>query len=68
MKRYKSEIKESIHSAAKGLYKAGAINDEEMRHFDEACLAKSAAPVSRVPTQKPAVAARSGVPLYAQGK
>ena len=37
--RFKSDAFEAIHSAAGGLYRAGAIDKTTMRGFDESCLA-----------------------------
>jgi putative transcriptional regulator len=39
--KYENSHYEAIHSAAQGLYKVGAINAEEMREYDEACLSIS---------------------------
>lgn len=36
--KFKSDAFEAIHSAATGLYKAGSIDKETMREFDESCL------------------------------
>lgn len=36
--KYKSEAFESLHSAARGLYRVGAIDKATMRTFDIACL------------------------------
>jgi putative transcriptional regulator len=36
--RYKSDISEAIHSAAKGMYRVGGIDTATMRRFDESCL------------------------------
>jgi putative transcriptional regulator len=69
MKKYKSEMRKAMHQDAVSLYKAGAISDAEMRHFDEACLVKPAAPVPHTATQKPSgTAGRFGAPVYARGK
>jgi putative transcriptional regulator len=37
--KFKSDAFEAIHSAAQGLHRAGAIDKETMRDFDESCLA-----------------------------
>lgn len=37
--KFKSDAFEAIHSAAKGLHRAGAIDKATMRDFDESCLA-----------------------------
>jgi putative transcriptional regulator len=37
-RKYKSDAFEAIHNAAEGLFKAGGINKEMMRDFDESCL------------------------------
>jgi putative transcriptional regulator len=66
MKKYKSELRKAMHQDAVSLYKAGAMSDAEMRHFDEACLVQPTATIPR--TQKTAdTAARSGTPVYARG-
>jgi hypothetical protein len=54
-KRYKNPHGEAIRSAVSGLFKLGAINAEEMRDYDEACLAKPAAPIQYAVAQKVAV-------------
>ena len=36
--KFKSDIKEAIHSSASALYLAGVINKVTMRSFDESCL------------------------------
>jgi hypothetical protein len=66
MAKYKSEIRKVLHMEAVSMHKVGTINDEEMRHFDEACLVKPLVP--RVPAQKPPGFARSGAPVFASGK
>ena len=38
-KSYKSDIKAAIHETASGLYRAGLIDMQTMREFDESCLA-----------------------------
>ena len=37
-RKYKSDAFEAIHSAAAGMYRAGTIDKETMRGFDESCL------------------------------
>ncbi|MBB5061083.1 putative transcriptional regulator [Granulicella aggregans] len=37
-RKYKSDAFGAIHSAATGMYKAGSIDKETMRGFDESCL------------------------------
>ena len=37
--KFKSDAFEAIHSAARGLHRAGAIDKATMREFDESCLA-----------------------------
>ncbi len=37
--RYKSEAFEAVHGAVAGMYKAGTVDKETMRSFDESCLA-----------------------------
>jgi len=39
--RYKNDAFEAIHSSASALFEVGAIDEAEMRHFDDACLANS---------------------------
>ena len=36
--RYKSDAFEAIHGTVAGMYKAGTIDKETMRSFDESCL------------------------------
>ena len=36
--KFKSDAFEAIHSAAKGLHRAGTIDKATMREFDESCL------------------------------
>ena len=36
--KFKSEAFEAIHSAARGLHRAGTIDKATMRDFDESCL------------------------------
>ena len=67
-KKYKNTHCEAIHETVSGLHKIGLFTDEEMRHFDDTCLVKPAAPVPRVSTQKPQSRMRSGAPVYARGK
>ena len=38
LKKYKSDVKAAIHQTAVGLFDAGAIDKQTMRHFDESCL------------------------------
>jgi putative transcriptional regulator len=38
-RKYKSDAFEAIHSAAAGMYRAGTIDKETMRDFDESCIA-----------------------------
>ena len=37
--KYKSDVSEAIHSAVSGIHRAGSIDKETMRDFDESCLA-----------------------------
>ena len=37
-RKYKSDAFEAVHSAASGMYRAGTIDKETMRGFDESCL------------------------------
>jgi putative transcriptional regulator len=37
--KFKSDAFEAIHSAAKGLHRAGTIDKATMRGFDESCVA-----------------------------
>jgi DNA-binding transcriptional regulator YiaG len=66
MKKYKSEISKVLHQEAVEMLRVGGISNERMREYDEMCLVKP--PVSRVSTQKPLRATRSGEPVYAGGK
>jgi len=36
--KYKSEVSEAVHSTVAGMYRAGTIDKETMRGFDESCL------------------------------
>ena len=36
--KYKSDAFEAIHSSVTGMFRAGTIDKETMREFDEACL------------------------------
>ncbi len=36
--KYKSDAFEAIHSTVTGMYKAGTVDKETMRSFDESCL------------------------------
>lgn len=38
-RKFKSDAFEAIHSAVAGMHRAGTIDKETMRHFDETCLA-----------------------------
>jgi len=40
--RFKSDAFEAIHSAARGLHRAGTIDKATLRDFDETCLAAPA--------------------------
>ena len=68
MKKYQSEISKVVYQDAKAMHRVGIISDERMREYDEMCLVKPAASVTRNSTQKPTAAARSGTPVYARGK
>ena len=37
--KYKSDAFEAIHTTVAGMYKAGTVDRETMRSFDESCLA-----------------------------
>ena len=37
-RKYKSRALEAIHSAVEGMYRAGTIDKETLRSFDESCL------------------------------
>ncbi|MGI4828030.1 MAG: helix-turn-helix domain-containing protein [Janthinobacterium lividum] len=37
-RKYKSDAFEAVYSAATGMYRAGTIDKETMRGFDESCL------------------------------
>jgi putative transcriptional regulator len=39
-RKYKSEAFEAIHSVADGMHRAGTIDKETMRDFDDTCLAE----------------------------
>lgn len=38
-RKFKSDAFEAIHTAVAGMHRAGTVNKETMRHFDETCLA-----------------------------
>jgi len=40
MKKYQSEALMVIHQDAEGLHRLGIIDDDEMREYDEGCLAR----------------------------
>lgn len=40
--KFKSDAFEAVHSAARGLHRAGAIDKATMRGFDDSCLAAPA--------------------------
>ena len=44
--KIKSEAFESIHSSAEALLKIGAIDQVDMREFDETCMAEVPAEIS----------------------
>jgi putative transcriptional regulator len=66
-KKYKSGALEALHETVVGLHKIGLVTEDEMRRYDDGCLAKPAATVP-VSTQKPAAPARIVAPVYARGK
>lgn len=37
-RKYKSDAFEAIHSNVSGMFRAGTVDMETMRHFDDACL------------------------------
>jgi putative transcriptional regulator len=37
--KYKSELAEAIHSSVAGMYRAGTVDEQTMRSFDDSCLA-----------------------------
>ena len=37
-RKFKSDAFEAIHSAASGMYRAGTIDKETLRRFDDSCL------------------------------
>ena len=39
-KKYRSDIAESVHETAEGLYEVGLMDKRTMREFDELCLTK----------------------------
>jgi DNA-binding transcriptional regulator YiaG len=43
-KKYQSELLMVCHQEAEAMYKIGAIDDAEMREFDEGCLVHEPAP------------------------
>jgi putative transcriptional regulator len=42
--KYQSELLGAIHETAVGLHKIGVINSEEMREYDQDCLAQMPKP------------------------
>jgi hypothetical protein len=42
MKKYESELMKSLHEEAKYFHSKGIINADEMKEYDEGCLAESA--------------------------
>ncbi len=40
---YKSDVFEALHRSASALHKVGAMDEQTMRNFDVACIAKPAA-------------------------
>jgi len=42
--KYQSNLLGSIHETAESLYRIGAINEKEMREYDDDCLVKEAEP------------------------
>ena len=67
MAKYKSEIKKVLHQEAVSMHRIGGISDDRMREYDEMCLVKPAALVTRNSPQ-PSAAARPSAPVYARGK
>ena len=63
--KFKSDIKEAIHSSASALFRAGAINKVTMRSFDESCLA---IPDEFKPAQikKMRIASKMSQPVFAR--
>jgi DNA-binding transcriptional regulator YiaG len=51
--KYKNEALEALYATVSSLHKLGLISDEDMRRYDEGCLAKPAAAVTRLPAQNP---------------
>ena len=46
MRKTKSEILEAVHDTAKGLYKAGVMDQLALGEYDRLCLAPIAPPVN----------------------
>ena len=45
MRKYRSELKRSIHEEAEGFYKCGLLSAKEMHEYDVHCLVPSRVPV-----------------------
>jgi DNA-binding transcriptional regulator YiaG len=57
--KYQSEFLGSLHETATGLHKAGVINDDEMREYDQDCLVREGGttPLAGSSRSKPAAPA-----------
>jgi len=51
--RYKSEIYEVVHQDAIANFEVGAVSEDEMREFDEMCLAQELETDETDETEKP---------------
>jgi putative transcriptional regulator len=46
--KYKSEISEAIHTSVAGMYRAGTVDEQTMREFDDSCLVPPALEPSQI--------------------
>jgi DNA-binding transcriptional regulator YiaG len=63
-KKYKNTHCEAIHSMASGLRKIGLMSEDDMRFYDDGCLAKPTPEAERAASQKP----QGGMRPSARGK
>lgn len=66
-RKYQSEILKAIHEDAAANYEVGAISADEMREYDQNCLAPSVKSARGKNFVKPA-ASQTSAPVYAKGK
>jgi DNA-binding transcriptional regulator YiaG len=63
--KYQSEIMESIHEEAKALFEAGAIDENRMAEYDQACLLSKPNAPPAVNSALPAKRRQTVTPAYA---